>query len=110
MPQVHVGKALLYSFVATLRSNGVDTVISDVATADSGNADTLRVTMNPADNRQFAAVGVVPTPGVNANVRVAGKLFQSLIEVIPAAVDGPPPDEVILTLTFIAEVDVPSWA
>lgn len=103
MPQVHVGKALLFSFI--VRNNG--TVISDVATATSGNDQTLRVTMNPADNRQFAAVGVSPSPGVNANIIVAGNLLQTLIEIVPAE---PPPTGVTIVITFLGEVDPPTWA
>lgn len=103
MPQVHVGKALLFSFVVS--NNGV--VISDVATSGSGNDQTLRVTMNPTDNRQFAAVGVAPSPGVNANIEVAGTTFQTLIDVVPAE---QPPAGLTIVLTFLGEIDPPSWA
>jgi hypothetical protein len=103
MPQVHVGKALLFSFI--VRSNGTE--IADTATASSGNDQALRVTMNPSDNRQFAAVGIAQSPGVNANITVAGSLSQTLIEVVAV---GQPPEGVTIALTFLGEIDVPSWA
>jgi len=97
-----VGKARLCTM--TLITAGlVDT--TTVLSVSSGNPATLRVTVNPDNPRQIAAVGVAPG-NVNANVTANGHTAQSLFAVSAAAppADGPTFGD------WGDEIDPPTWA
>lgn len=100
---ISVGKARVFNFVVS--AGGVPDT-STVASVGVSNGAIIRATMNPANNRQFAVVGLAPG-STNANVTCGGFTAHALI-----AVPSPPaPDSVVVDETGVGpEIDPPSWA
>jgi hypothetical protein len=103
--QINIGKARLFSFLVKNADGSVNTTA--VATPGTGNPVTLRVTVNPSNPREFAAVALAQSAGVNANITALGHTAQALI-VIPAL-----PDQTAVVIDEAGvgpEIDPPSWA
>lgn len=100
---ITVGKARL-STITLITGGAIDNTTP--LTVGSGNVNTLKVFVNPSNNREIAAVGVAPSAGVNANVTANGHTVQSLFVV---SAPPPPPDGPSFG-TWGDEIDPPSWA
>jgi len=91
--QITQGKARVFNFSVVL-NGAVNTTAP--ATAQSGNAANIRVTMNPSNNRQFAVVALqLNGSGTNANVDCGGlPTAHQIVQVIaPPLQDGIAVDE-----------------
>lgn len=100
-----VGKARLSTI--TLITGGVVDNVTPL-TISTGNAATMRVTVNPSNNREVAIVGLATSPGVNVTVSANGHNAASLI-VITVDSSPPPPDGPTFG-PWSDEIDPPSWA
>ena len=103
------GKARLFNPVV-LNPDGTVNLTATI-TASSGNETTLRVVMNPSNNREGAIVGVAQSAGVNANLNVntgdGNKTAQELVVISASASGG------LSAVSFGAfgpEISPPPWA
>lgn len=105
-----VGKARIFNPTALNPDGSVNTAAT--ITATSLNTSTLRVVMNPANNREGAIVGLAQSAGVNAKLEVdTGEGTKSATELViigPAAPGGG--QSAVSFGTFGPEVTPPSWA
>lgn len=105
-----VGKARLFNPTA-LNPDGTVNSTANITTG-TGNGTTLKVIMNPSNNREGAIVGLAPSAGVNAFLHVdtgEGDKQTSELIVISAA----PPVTGLSAVsfgTFGPEITPPSWA
>lgn len=105
-----VGKARLASIIVT-NPDGSPNLTASIGVS-TGNASTLRVTVNPSDPREIAIVGLAPSAGVNAGVNInlgEGTKTASELVVISAAPAVTGLSSIALTV-FGPEVTPPSWA
>lgn len=105
-----VGKARLATVTVT-NPDGSPNATAPLTTL-TGNAGTLRVSVNPSNPREIAIVGLAPSGGVNATVQAntgAGTKTATELVVIAAAPSGPDLSSVSLG-AFGPEVTPPEWA
>lgn len=104
---VHTNKAVLVRFVLPLSDGTLDTTTAAVLTVSDSSK--FRATINPADSREFAIVGVGATlPSSPGSVSVAfGAGGPS--DFISVAVVAPTKQQPSFG-TPGGEVDIPSWA
>lgn len=106
-----VGKARLFNPTA-LNPDGSTVNMTATITTGTGNPATLKVVMNPSNNREGAIVGLAQSAGVNAFLHVNtgdGDRQASELVVIspPTAVTG---QSSVAFGSFGPEIDPPSWA
>lgn len=84
-------------------------IVADTTTPlgiGTGNHDTLRIFLNPDNNRQVAVVGIAPSSGVNATVQLGTRTIAQLFEVVAE----PGPGDDLRFGDWSDEVEPPSWA
>jgi len=98
---ITLGKSRIFPINATLSNGAPDTTTT--CTAETNQASSVKVAMNPANNRELGVLALAPTTGATVIAR-CGTFIPSITVSVPTPT--------LASVTFGAdggEVDPPAW-